>query len=234
MPCEQKIQCECGALQSKSNISKHRKTAKHLFSMECLTLKTKKPVDTPRVTYMPIESRFVDDQQFIDELYAEDLEKEIDEFFNIDITTSTEIDFGEDYDEEFQTDEDKIDEVKIDDKLQLIGYEKQIDLVEEKKPPAEIEDLKSCEATSIKFCNTCQVKIDIDDKNAYVGMLNVDETVTCYHCFYKEEDEKQVAKDNQDAKDKGFVELPNGKWVKKGKVKKDNLTHKEMTEDTLL
>jgi hypothetical protein len=107
---------------------------------------------------MPIESRFVDDQQFIDELYA--------------------------------------------------------------------EDLKTCETMSIKFCNTCQVKIDIDDKNAYVGMLNVDETVTCYHCFYKVDDEKQVAKDNQDAKDKGFVELPNGKWVKKGKVRKDNLTHK--------
>jgi len=100
-------------MQSKSNLAAHRKRAIHqnaMLAKECSTTTTtpqnneSKPKAkrvskalNKRVVYTPLEKRFVDDQAFIDELYEDDL---IDAFFNVDISKSREIDFGDDDDDD--------------------------------------------------------------------------------------------------------------------------------------
>jgi hypothetical protein len=49
-------------------------------------------------------------------------------------------------------------------------------------------------------------------------MINEDQTVCCYKCYYKAEDEVQAKKDDKAARARGLIELPSGKWVKKKKA----------------
>lgn len=68
-------------------------------------------------------------------------------------------------------------------------------------------------AVENKVCHVCSVTLINDESGALVG-VNENDVLSCYKCHFKEEDEAQVKKDDAEMIAKGYVELPDGRWIK--------------------
>jgi hypothetical protein len=79
----------------------------------------------------------------------------------------------------------------------------------------QITKKKIVEPPPNKYCATCATKIDKDDSGFDQGITHENGSTMCYKCSFKEEDERQVIEDDKNARERGLVEMPNGKWLQK-------------------